>query len=397
MEAQAAVMPDAIDLAAASSGADAASLSSMSRRTKLWGLGIALGALLGTVDSCQSYYLGRSVGVHLPWTRVLASNVIYWAVFAALMPAVFYLAQRVRLDGRLRVSRIAVHGLAAVAFSVVHVSVWLVLTILLPSFSDHRVRFVSAIRDYAAAEFLSYWAIVIAFYALHYYHEAQRRQRTAAELQATLAEARLEVLRSRMNPHFLFNTLNSISTLALKRDHDATVEMLARLSELLRVSLDEHCPHEVSLSHELDLLDRYLAIQRVRFPDRLTVCHRIGEDTHDALVPSMILQPLAENAIRHGIDAHCGAGTVTIESERRNGTLQLRVSDSGPGFPDEIVPPPGRHGLGLSNTRARLEQLYGARQQMVFGRSEHGGGIVTVTIPFHTAALPGRDPWSGHD
>ena len=356
--------------------------------TRLWALGIALGALLGTVDSCQSYYLGRSVGVNLPWTRVLASNVIYWAVFAALMPAVFYLAQRVRLDGRLRVSRIAVHGLAAVAFSVVHVALWLVLTILLPSFSDHRVRFVSAIRDYAAAEFLSYWAIVIAFYALHYYHEAQRRQRAAAELQATLAEARLEVLRSRMNPHFLFNTLNSISTLALKGDNEATVEMLSRLSELLRVSLDERCPHEVSLSRELEFLERYLAIQRVRFADRLTIRQHIGDDTRPALVPSMILQPLAENAIRHGIDAHCGAGVITIESERRNGALHLRVSDSGPGFPGEGLPPIARLGLGLSNTRARLEQLYGARQQLVLGRSDQGGGIVTVTIPFHTAAGP---------
>ena len=203
---------------------------------------------------------------------MLASNAIYWAVFAALMPAVFDLAQRVRLDGGFRISRIAMHGLAAIVFSVAHVSVWLVLTVLLPSFSDHRVRFVTTIRDYAAAEFLSYWAIVIAFYALHYYHEAQRRQRAAAELQTTLAEARLDVLRSRMNPHFLFNTLNSISTLALKGDNDATVEMLSRLSELLRVSLDERCPHEVSLSRELEFLDRYLAIQRVRFADRLTIC-----------------------------------------------------------------------------------------------------------------------------
>jgi signal transduction histidine kinase len=386
MEAQATVMPDAIDLAAASSGADAASHPRVSRMTKLWGLGIALGALLGTVDSCQSYYLGRAVGVHLPWPRVLASNVIYWAVFAALMPAVFYLAERVRLDDRFRMSRITLHCLFGLVFSVAHVSIWLVLTVLLPSFSDHRVRFVTTIRDYAAAEFLSYWAIVVAFYALHYYHEAQQRQRAAAELQTTLAEARLEVLRSRMNPHFLFNTLNSISTLALKGDNDATVEMLSRLSELLRVSLDDRSPHEVSLSRELEFLDRYLAIQRVRFADRLTVCQRIGHDTENALVPSMILQPLAENAIRHGIDAHCGAGVITIESERLNGTLQLRVSDSGPGFPVEGTQPLGRLGVGLSNTHARLEQLYGAHQQIVFGRSDQGGGTVTVTIPFRTVA-----------
>jgi two-component system LytT family sensor kinase len=378
------VMPDTIDFAAASSGADTATDAGVSRTTKLWALGIALGALFGAVDSWQSYYLGRAVGLSLPWSRLLASNMIYWAVLAALIPAVFYLAGRVRLDSPVRISRIAIHVVAGVVFGIVHAALWVVLTGLLPSFSDHRARFVITVRDYVAAEFLTYGAIVIAFYAVHYYQEAQRRQRAAAQLRATLTEARLEVLRSRMNPHFLFNTLNSISTLALKGDNDATVEMLARLSELLRVSLDDRCPHEVSLARELELLDRYLAIQRVRFADRLTVCQRIGDDTHDALVPSMILQPLAENAIRHGIDANCGAGTVTIESERRNGSLHLRVSDSGPGFPNEASI--GRLGVGLSNTRARLEQLYGERQQIVFGRSEEGGGTVTVTIPFHTDA-----------
>jgi two-component system, LytTR family, sensor kinase len=388
MEPLAMVMPDTIDVAAASPGADGAFTPRVSRRTELWALGIALGALLGIVDSWQSYYLGKAVGVHLPWSRVLASNVIYWAVLAALVPPVFHLAGRIRLDRPVRIAAIPVHCLAGVVFGIVHVALWVGLTAVLPMFSDHRARFVSTVRDYVAAEFLSYWAIVIAFYAVHYYHEAQRRQRAAAELQRTLAEARLEVLRSRMNPHFLFNTLNSISTLALKGDNEATVEMLARLSELLRVSLDERCPHEVSLARELELLDRYLAIQRVRFADRLTVCQRIGDDTVDALVPSMILQPLAENAIRHGIDAHCGAGTVTIESERRNGALQLRVSDSGPGFPTDAASV-GRLGLGLSNTRARLEQLYGADQQIVVGRSEQGGGTVTVTLPFHTT--PGPD------
>lgn len=382
------VMPKTIDFTAAPASPDAEPVPpTFPRRTKLWALGIALGGLLGVVDSWQSYYLGKAIGVHLPWFRVLASNVIYWAALAALVPLVFSLAGRVRLDGPIRFSKIAVHCVAGAVFGTVHASIWLVLTVPLPSFSDHRARFVATIRDYAAAEFLTYWAIVIAFYAVHYYHEAQRRQRAAAQLQMTLAEARLEVLRSRMNPHFLFNTLNSISTLALKGDNEATVEMLARLSELLRVSLDERCPHEVSLSKELELLERYLAIQRVRFADRLTVCQRIGDDTHDALVPSMILQPLAENAIRHGIDAHCGAGTVTIESERRNGILQLRISDSGPGFPGDGTAALGRVGIGLSNTRARLEQLYGAQQQIVFGKSEQGGGTVTVTIPFHTDAV----------
>jgi signal transduction histidine kinase len=390
MESQAMVMPDTIGRVNASVN-DPAARPPLSRSAKLWMIGIAMGALLGAIDSWQSYYLGQAVGVRLPWWRVLASNVTYWAVLAALVPAVVLLAKRVRVDGQIRITRVAVHCLAGVVFGPVHAALSIALLAPLPGYGNHLARFVTTVRDYFAAEFLTYWAIVIAFYAVHYYHEAQERERAAARLQVTLTEARLDVLRSRMNPHFLFNTLNSISTLALKGDNDATVEMLARLSELLRVSLDERCPHEVPLARELEFLDRYLAIQRVRFADRLTVCHRIGDDTQDALVPSMILQPLAENAIRHGIDANCGAGTVTIESERLNGSLRLRVSDSGPGFPHQPAASAGRLGLGLSNTRARLEQLYGAQQQIVFGRSEQGGGTVTVTIPFHTTVLTRRD------
>ena len=383
---------DTRDIGSGSPGAEGTAPAGVSWNAGIWALVIVLGAMLGALDACQSYFLGKAIGIHIPLTLIFVSNVSYWAVFGGLVPAVFVLAAKVRLDGPLRLMPIAVHCVAGIVFSVSHVALFTALTELLPSLSiGYRAKFVSVTRDYAAAEFLSYWAIIAVFYALHYYHEAQRRQQAAAQLQMTLTETRLEVLRSQMNPHFLFNTLNAISTLALKGEHDATAEMLARLSELLRLSLDERCPHEVPLSRELGFLERYLAIQRVRFADRLTVRQRIGDDTEHALVPSMILQPLAENAIRHGIDAHCGAGVITVESERRNGTLHLRVSDSGPGFPSDGVPLMPRLGVGLSNTRARLEQLYGTGQEIVFGRSEQGGGTVTVSIPFRTVApfLPG--------
>src|SRR5215213_10284792 len=170
MEPQAMVLPDTIKLAAASSVANAAGRARVSQRTRLWAFGIALGTLLGVVDSCQSYYLGRAVGLNLPWSRVLASNVIYWAILGALVPPVFYLADRVRLDRPVRISPIAVHCLAGVLFGIVHSCLWVALTVPLPSFSDHGARFVTNVRDYAAAEFLTYWAIVIAFHALHYYH-----------------------------------------------------------------------------------------------------------------------------------------------------------------------------------------------------------------------------------
>jgi signal transduction histidine kinase len=370
--------------------AEANALTGTWPRARLWAYVIALGGLFGVVDSSQSYFLGKIIGIDLPLRMILSSNVIYWVAFGILVPPVVLVAERIRLDGPARWSRIAAHCVGGVLFSIAHATLYVTLMSFVPGISrmpafsgTFSATLFRIIREYSASEFLVYWAIVGALYALHYYRESQRRQIAAARLQTTLTETRLEALRSQINPHFLFNTLNSISTLALRGEHTATVEMLERLSDLLRVSLDDRCPQEVSLSRELEFLDRYLAIQRVRFADRLTICQKIAPETHDALVPSMILQPLAENALRHGIDVHCGAGTITIEAERQNGALQLRVSDSGPGFPSESRTA-ARLGIGLSNTHARLEQLYGTRQQIVFGRSEGGGGTVTITIPFRT-------------
>jgi signal transduction histidine kinase len=357
-------------------------------RARLSAYAIALGAILGVVDSGQSLVLGKSIGVNLPWPAVLASNVLYWAAFGALVPLVVFVASRFRLDSAPRYRNVVVHCVAGVLFPIAHAGLYIVLAVFAPPLQgDFRLKFVGTVRDYIAAEFIAYWAIVGGFYAVHYYRESQRRQLAAARLEATLTETRLDALRSQINPHFLFNTLNSISTLTLRGEHNGAVEMLSRLSDLLRVALDDSCPQEVSLSRELEFLERYMAIQRIRFADRLTVCQRIAPDTRDALVPSLILQPLAENAIRHGIDAHCGIGVVTIEAERENGSLRLRVSDSGPGFPIDGMPTAARLGVGLSNTLARLEQLYGSGQHMLFGRSESGGGTVTITIPFRTVDM----------
>src|SRR5262245_48006764 len=143
------VMPDTAAAGAGSNRADASANVSIPHGIQLWTLGIAMGVLLGVVDSSQSVYLGKEIGVHLPWPRVVASNVIYWAVLAALVPAVFWLARRVRLDGPWRLVPAAVHVVAGVAFGVVHVVIWVVLTGLLPGFGDHRARFLATIRDYA--------------------------------------------------------------------------------------------------------------------------------------------------------------------------------------------------------------------------------------------------------
>jgi two-component system LytT family sensor kinase len=228
---------------------------------------------------------------------------------------------------------------------------------------------------------LTYWTSVGAFYAFHYYQKARQQELTAVQLQASLTEARLQMLRCQLNPHFLFNTLNAMSVLVLKGEQETVMEMLVRLSDLLRMTLDETRPQKVPLEEELTLVDRYLAIQAVRFENRLTIERHVAPETAAALVPSMILQPVLENAIEHGVAAECGPSWIAIQTSRENGRLRLEVSDSGPGF-HSALPARSGQGIGLVNTRARLEQLYGANQRIEYGRSASGGAAVTIVIPF---------------
>ena len=159
-------------------------------------------------------------------------------------------------------------------------------------------------------------------------------------------------------------------------------ETIGRLSDLLRAALDEHT-EEITLAREMDFLDDYVAIQRVRFADRLRVEKHIAADALDGLVPTMILQPIVENAIEHGVNGQRGVGHVNVSAIRENGSLAIEVRDSGPGF----LPAAGRHGIGLANTRARLEQLYGADYHFQYGSLPEGGASVRITIPFHQRSL----------
>jgi sensor histidine kinase YesM len=227
--------------------------------------------------------------------------------------------------------------------------------------------FLVAFRLLFYLDVLTYWGIVGMYLALHY-----------SNLRTSLAEARLAALRAQLNPHFLFNTLNAISTLALKGDHSAVTETLGRLSSLLRAALDEHT-EEIALSREMAFLDDYVAIQRIRFADRLCVEKHVAPEALVGLVPTMILQPIVENAIKHGVEVGRGEGHVEVSAARDNGTLVIEVRDSGPGF--DVKTP--RDGIGLANTRARLDQLYGPSSRLEYGSMSQGGASVKITIPFH--------------
>ncbi|NUQ12873.1 MAG: histidine kinase, partial [Gemmatimonadaceae bacterium] len=202
--------------------------------------------------------------------------------------------------------------------------------------------------------------------------------RESEQLQARLDQARLQALRLQLQPHFLFNTLNTITAL-VHRDPPGAERMVTGLSELLRASLGTAGEQEVRLDRELEILRHYLDIQLVRFPDRLSVRFEIDPAANEALVPSLLLQPLAENAIKHGITPRAAAGHLSIGAWRRDGTLVLEVSDDGVGVaPGE----PLTEGVGLGNARARLASLYGAGHRFEAGPRDEGGFRVSVEIPF---------------
>jgi signal transduction histidine kinase len=226
-----------------------------------------------------------------------------------------------------------------------------------------------------------YFMIVAIYNAFAYYHMYHREKSAISDLEARLAEAELAALKMQLQPHFLFNTLNAISVL-MTEDVEKANQMLIRLSELLRLTLESSGRQQVSLKQELDFLERYLGIERIRFSDRLTVNLDVEPETLDARVPNLILQPLVENAIRHGIAPRAEGGRLDIEARRRNGKLELEISDDGAGADQGATEL--RNGIGLTNCRARLEQLYGDEHGFEYGRRPSGGFSVVLTLPFHT-------------
>jgi LytS/YehU family sensor histidine kinase len=211
--------------------------------------------------------------------------------------------------------------------------------------------------------------------------EAAEREQAAARLETSLSEARLAALRDQIDPHFLFNTLNSVSVLALRGDREGVTRVVAALGNLLRRSLDGGRAQEVPLAEELAMLEHYLEIQAIRFGERLTIERDIDPAAGQALVPSMITQPLVENAVQHAVAPTPGPARVAIRAHREGGSLRLEVSDSGPGFAGAAP----REGIGLGNTRARLAQLYGAGHSLDLGPSPEGGARVVVRLPWRVA------------
>jgi LytS/YehU family sensor histidine kinase len=228
-------------------------------------------------------------------------------------------------------------------------------------------------------QFVTYLAVLAAGFAREYFLRDQLRATEANVLQTQLAEARLDALRMQLNPHFLFNTLHAVSAL-VERDPSGVRKMIARLSELLRKTMESGAPNEVPLRDELALLRRYVEIMEIRFQGRLRVATNVPDDLLGALVPNLVLQPIVENALEHGAARAEGEGRIAIEARRSGERVVLSVRDNGPG-----VSAGASSGVGLANTRARLEQLYGDEASLTLTTAPDGGALAEIALPFHTA------------
>lgn len=317
----------------------------------------------------------------------LAAWLICASLWFLLTPLVLWLAHHFPLERETLRRNLFVHlGLGAiVALSQLTLYVlFKYLFDLYPAKLSFAQAFGSQFIMSIHADYLTYWAIVGLNQAHDYYKRYRERELRAAQLEATLTRAQLDALKMQLHPHFLFNTLNSISVL-MAEDVKSARRMLTNLSDLLRASFENVGSHEVSLREELEFLRNYLAIEQTRFQDRLTVRFEIDPETLEAVVPNLILQPLVENAIRHGVAPLPGSGIVEIRSTRRNGLVELKVIDNGPGLKDAL-PANTQKGIGLANTKSRLRQLYGDSHDISLDNQASGGLMVTVVIPYRSVA-----------
>lgn len=310
-------------------------------------------------------------------------SMIQWYTWAALAPLVFRLGERYPIQAPLRLRRLGTQALASCGVTLLaHFIGAFVSTAFEPSPFGQQFWFFLSMHS--ATGLFTYWALFTIQQALHFHAEKTRREVEASRLASELAQSRLQALKSQLQPHFLFNTLHAIITL-LDEDTLSAEDMLLRLSDLLRAFLEDYDGQEITLRRELALLDLYLGIQRMRFKDRLTTQIYVAPDTLQCAVPSLVLQPIIENAIRHGIGQRIGADRIEIESRREGDSLCIDVRNQNSTLESDGLQAKGDaagHGIGLSNTRLRLKELYGDAAEIRLDMIWPHGVACRIRLPF---------------
>ncbi len=352
--------------------------------------------VLGTFFAGQTWVWQLAQGNPVPWNAAFSSRISYWYAWALVAPAVFAFARRFRLGRSAWARPLAAHT----GFALVVAPSQAVLSGLLQLITDPLFGMRSApvgelgryftirvlYRSFDAFAF--YWVLVVVFYTVILARALRERDLRASQLETELAQTELRMLKMQLQPHFLFNTLNAITSL-MHTDVAQAERTVLTLSDLLRRTLAASGQQEVRLEDEIAFLERYLQIEQTRFRGRLRVTWTIAPDTRPLLVPNLLLQPLAENAIKHVVARRSSGGHITISVRRDDASLVIEIADDGPGLP------PGAadfadSGVGLPATRARLAHLYGSRHAFSLANRPEGGLCVTVTIPARSDDAGGR-------
>jgi sensor histidine kinase YesM len=365
-------------------------------------IGFVVWTFIGLTFGSRTYLYYYRLGVEVSLAQMIASYLIDFYLWGLASPLVIILSRRFLIERNHLFSRISIHLLVSVVFSFIIVGLsappyWIMGLAELSKTPTFSSLFFKAISSPIGIHenVIVYWMTALAAHAFIYYQQARVRETEAirltaqsAQLSEQLLQAQLSALKMQLHPHFLFNTLNSIASL-LHKDTETAHRMIARLSDFLRMTLKNSETHSVRLDKELEFLDNYLEIEKIRFQDRLVVEMRIEPEANEAQVPNLILQPLVENAVRHGLANVSSTGHLKISAQRQNGTVSIQIEDNGPGFDNNDVnrkrKRKTRGGVGLANTQARLEQFYGDDFSFkIADKSDSRGTVVSLEVPFRT-------------
>lgn len=357
-----------------------------------WAAVLGIWIALGLIYTGPLYIEVRSEGMNHSAVRIFTWGILTWCVWALLTPAIVWLGRRFSLIGGAWRRSLGVHIPAFLIISAIHSAAATFITLTVAPFdkmgdspTSFLPRFLARLKSAFGSDLLVYGGILGVCYAIDYYRKYREREFLASQLEAQLAQAQLDSLRMQLHPHFLFNTLNGIVGLVRDNKNQAAVSMLVGLSDLLRHALEHSNRQEVELEEELEFIKLYLDIQQMRFSDRLQIEIDIEPKTMKALVPNLILQPLIENALRHGIARSAEAGLVGIRSRIVDDSLEVTVFDNGAGLSSDWQLQ-GSSGIGLANTAARLQQLYNGEHRLDIHNREEGGVEVVIVIPLRVAS-----------
>lgn len=342
---------------------------------------LAAWTLVAMLFAGQAWIAAQVRGEPVAWTRASAIWLVWAAVWAALTPIALRLEAWFPLQRPRFLVALAVHGVASATCALVNLALFALAAPVIGASQVEPTWLGTFSRLLGTTLLLNlpvYWLIVAAAHVERLVRTAREKDRRQLRLEAQLADARLQTLRTQLQPHFLFNALNTISVL-MRENVDSAERILLQLSALLRRSLDSSEAHEVSLGEEIGFLESYLEIEQVRFGGRLSYRILIPDHAMQARVPNLILQPLVENALRHGLATRAGPVHVEIKADRQGDSLLMRVVDDGRGLPAATT-----ERVGLANTRARLRLLYADRQRLDVRNSDSGGVIAEIELPWRT-------------